>query len=41
MSAKPNDVQRIQEIYDIATQTLAQFEDLGLTEEERAEEGMS
>lgn len=34
MSAKANDAQRIQEIYDVATQTLAQFEDLGLTEEQ-------
>ncbi|WP_304426301.1 DUF86 domain-containing protein [uncultured Adlercreutzia sp.] len=33
MSAKPNDALRIQEMYDVATQTLAQFEDLGLTEE--------
>lgn len=34
MSAKANDAQRIQEIYDVATQTLAQCEDLGLTEEQ-------
>ena len=34
MSAKPNDILRIQEIYDIATETLAQLEELSLTEEQ-------
>ncbi len=31
MSAKLNDILRIQEIYDVATQTLEQFESIGLT----------
>lgn len=34
MSAKPNDILRLQEIYDIATETLVQMEELSLTEEQ-------
>lgn len=33
MSAKRNELARIQEIYDVATQTLSQMEELGFTEE--------
>lgn len=34
MSAKENDLLRIQEIYDVATQTLAQLEEVGITQEQ-------
>lgn len=33
MSAKENDLLRIQEIYDVVTQTLVQVEELGMTRE--------
>ena len=36
MSARENDLLRIQEIYDIATQTIAQLEELRLTREQFA-----